>query len=102
MTHATPKQQRRLRRDGRSSSQPYISSSAMSEQRVLIVKPMTARPARRSGRPKASAASPECRLEVTVDRNDVDGLGHVNNIVYVRWLQDVAMAHAFAVWLSHA
>jgi acyl-CoA thioester hydrolase len=27
---------------------------------------------------------------------DIDGMGHVNNIVYVRWIQDVAAAH----WLS--
>lgn len=27
---------------------------------------------------------------------DVDALGHVNNIVYVRWVQDVAVAHSDA------
>jgi acyl-CoA thioester hydrolase len=63
---------------------------------------MTHKAPRRSSPPKAHAASPEFRLEVTVERGDVDGLGHVNNIVYVRWLQEVAMAHAFAVGLSHA
>ncbi len=27
---------------------------------------------------------------------DVDALGHVNNIVYVRWVQDIAVAHSDA------
>jgi len=48
------------------------------------------------------AASPEFTLELTVEDADVDALGHVNNIVYVRWLQDVATAHANAVGVSHA
>ncbi|MEO1657870.1 MAG: thioesterase family protein [Pseudomonadota bacterium] len=28
---------------------------------------------------------------------DIDDLGHVNNAVYVRWVQDAAVAHWFAV-----
>lgn len=28
---------------------------------------------------------------------DIDAQGHVNNVVYVRWIQDVAVAHWFAV-----
>lgn len=48
------------------------------------------------------AASPEFALELTVEAADVDALGHVNNIVYVRWLQDVATAHANAAGVSHA
>jgi acyl-CoA thioester hydrolase len=47
-------------------------------------------------------ASPEFALELTVEAADVDALGHVNNIVYVRWLQDVATAHANAVGVGHA
>ena len=47
------------------------------------------------------AASSVFTLEITVEAPDVDALGHVNNIVYVRWLQDVAMAHAIAVGVSH-
>jgi acyl-CoA thioester hydrolase len=34
-------------------------------------------------------------LEIRPD--DIDQLGHVNNIVYLRWVQDVATAHWFAV-----
>jgi acyl-CoA thioester hydrolase len=30
---------------------------------------------------------------VTVTPGDIDGLGHVNNVVYVRWMQDAATAH---------
>lgn len=28
-----------------------------------------------------------------VEVADIDGLGHVNNLVYLRWVQDVAAAH---------
>lgn len=30
---------------------------------------------------------------IIVDAADIDELGHVNNIVYLRWVQDVAVAH---------
>ncbi len=29
----------------------------------------------------------------SVDKGDIDELGHVNNVAYVRWIQDVAVAH---------
>lgn len=32
-------------------------------------------------------------LAITVHKNDIDELGHVNNVVYVRWVQEVAAAH---------
>lgn len=32
-----------------------------------------------------------------VSAKDIDALGHVNNVAYVRWIQDVAVAHWFAV-----
>jgi len=32
-------------------------------------------------------------ITFTVDKNDIDELGHVNNVVYVRWVQEVAAAH---------
>jgi acyl-CoA thioester hydrolase len=38
------------------------------------------------------------RFEVSSD--DIDSLGHVNNISYVRWIQDVAVAHSSAVGLD--
>ena len=28
--------------------------------------------------------------------SDIDGIGHVNNLVFVRWLQDAAVAHSAA------
>ncbi|WP_426169531.1 acyl-CoA thioesterase [Sandarakinorhabdus sp. DWP1-3-1] len=36
-------------------------------------------------------------LSVTAVAADIDALGHVNNTVYLRWVQDVATAHWRAV-----
>ena len=38
----------------------------------------------------------EYYLERTVSEADLDDLNHVNNIVYLRWVQEVAGAHWFA------
>jgi len=35
--------------------------------------------------------------ELTVSKSSIDGNGHVNNLAYLRWLLDVAEAHAVAV-----
>lgn len=32
-------------------------------------------------------------LRIAVEPTDIDQLGHVNNVVYLRWVQDVAVAH---------
>lgn len=32
-------------------------------------------------------------LELTVQAEHIDQLGHVNNVVYMQWMQDVATAH---------
>ena len=32
-----------------------------------------------------------------VEKSDIDELGHVNNVAYVRWIQDAAVAHWFSV-----
>ena len=32
-------------------------------------------------------------LRFTVDRSDIDEQGHVNNVAYLRWIQDIAVAH---------
>ncbi len=37
-------------------------------------------------------------LEIRVQPSDIDQLGHVNNVVYLRWVQDAAAAH----WRSAA
>ena len=37
-------------------------------------------------------------LAISVKPEDIDELGHVNNVSYVRWVQDVAVAH----WRSAA
>lgn len=38
-------------------------------------------------------------FELTIDvaDGDIDSLGHVSNIAYVRWIQDVAVAHSTAL-----
>ena len=33
------------------------------------------------------------QLDLTILPDDIDDLGHVNNVVYLRWVQDVASAH---------
>ena len=32
-------------------------------------------------------------MQITVSPRDIDNLGHVNNVVYLRWVQEVAEAH---------
>ncbi len=32
-------------------------------------------------------------IKINVTKSDIDELGHVNNIVYLRWVQEVAIAH---------
>ena len=34
--------------------------------------------------------------EITAQPEDIDELGHVNNAVWVRWIQDLATAHWYA------
>ena len=36
-------------------------------------------------------------LPIRIAPADIDELGHVNNVVYVRWVQDAAVAHWHAV-----
>jgi acyl-CoA thioester hydrolase len=37
-------------------------------------------------------------IEIAVEPADIDRLGHVNNVTYVRWVQDAAVAH----WTARA
>lgn len=39
-------------------------------------------------------------LVMTVGDEDIDQLGHASNIAYLRWVQDVAVAHSAAVGLD--
>jgi acyl-CoA thioesterase FadM len=32
-------------------------------------------------------------LPITIQPNDIDENGHVNNITYLKWVQDIAIAH---------
>jgi acyl-CoA thioester hydrolase len=46
------------------------------------------------------AISPVHSITVVVVESDIDELQHANNVAYVRWLQDVALAHSSAVGLD--
>lgn len=49
---------------------------------------------REPGAREASARRPaRYEMAVRVGAGDIDDLGHVNNLVYVRWVQEVARAH---------
>ncbi len=37
-------------------------------------------------------------IPITVDPADIDDMDHVNNVVYLRWVQDVAIGH----WLARS
>jgi acyl-CoA thioester hydrolase len=39
-------------------------------------------------------------LDLVVGDGDIDMLGHASNIAFVRWIQDVALAHSAAVGLG--
>ena len=41
--------------------------------------------------------SPRYTQTITAGPDDIDELGHVNNAVWVRWIQDVAVAHWHAL-----
>jgi acyl-CoA thioester hydrolase len=40
--------------------------------------------------------NPIFQFDIQVPASAVDGNGHVNNVVYVQWMQDAAIAHATA------
>jgi acyl-CoA thioester hydrolase len=40
---------------------------------------------------------PRFSIEVTAQPPDIDDVNHVSNLVYVRWIQEVAVAHSTAV-----
>ncbi|MBZ6377054.1 thioesterase [Pacificimonas flava] len=46
---------------------------------------------------EAPAERPRFSLDVTAAPDHIDELGHVNNAVYVGWIQDVATSHWYAV-----
>jgi acyl-CoA thioester hydrolase len=41
----------------------------------------------------ATNHSESFELTILVEPADIDQLGHVNNVIYLRWVQDVAVAH---------
>ncbi len=41
-------------------------------------------------------------IDITVRDEDTDRLGHANNVVYVRWLEDVSWAHIESLGMTWA
>ncbi|MEH6562509.1 MAG: acyl-CoA thioesterase [Marinobacter sp.] len=39
-------------------------------------------------------------LEILVSEEDTDELGHANNVVYVRWLEDISWAHVKSLGMT--
>ena len=54
------------------------------------------------GKPLRVESSSIYAFRVQVVDSDIDELGHANNVAYVRWLQDAAVAHSEAVGLGYA
>ncbi|HEV8323173.1 MAG TPA: thioesterase family protein [Myxococcota bacterium] len=53
--------------------------------------------------PDTPPLSPVHEHEIVARAEEHDGLGHVSNIVYVRWIQDAAVAHSVAAgWNEEA
>ena len=50
----------------------------------------------------AETISDEFTLEIVAAAEDVDELGHISNVCYVRWVQDVAKAHSSSVGWDYA
>jgi acyl-CoA thioester hydrolase len=40
------------------------------------------------------------RLKLVVKDDDIDALGHANNVVFLRWIQSAAIAHSAALGLD--
>jgi acyl-CoA thioester hydrolase len=56
----------------------------------------------RHGTVKSAAVSGRFTMPITVAAADIDELGHVGNLTYVRWILDVATAHSRALGWDHA
>lgn len=41
-------------------------------------------------------------LPITATQADIDELGHVSNLVYLRWVLEIAMAHSRSLGWDHA
>ncbi len=59
------------------------------------VKPSQWRERHALDRFRAVPAAPHC-LQLTASADDVDQNGHINNIAYLRWVQDAAFSHSRA------
>lgn len=50
--------------------------------------------------PMPPPARPQHTITIDVLDTDIDELGHASNIAYVRWIQEIAIAHSVAVGLD--
>jgi acyl-CoA thioester hydrolase len=50
----------------------------------------------------SAVVSARFTMPITAAAADIDELGHVSNLVYVRWILDVATAHSRALGWDHA
>jgi len=50
----------------------------------------------------ANMQGPVYRIDIKVPAQLVDGNGHVNNVAYVRWMQDAAVDHSNATGCTEA
>lgn len=46
---------------------------------------------------KAALPKNHFKKAITVAKDDIDGLNHVNNVVYLKWMIDVAIGHCEAL-----
>ncbi|MFC4454990.1 thioesterase family protein [Deinococcus sonorensis] len=70
------------------SNEPLLKPAPVPVQRPALSVPV---------QPVPSDVLNEYQISLTVREAELDELGHVNNVVYLRWIEDVARAHAEAV-----
>ncbi|NTU96858.1 MAG: acyl-CoA thioesterase [Chlorobiaceae bacterium] len=77
------------------SGQFRISSGKKPAFFIVIIRFLVCNKSVRKTGKTANADAMIGRFEITlrVEPEDIDMLGHVSNIVYLRWIQDVAIAH---------
>lgn len=56
----------------------------------------------REGCARITLMDPVYRYEIEVTARDVDRQGHVNNVKYIQWMQDAAVAHALTSGCTRA
>jgi len=55
-----------------------------------------------ASKPTSTPVSPTFQLQIVAAPDDIDELGHVSNLVYLRFVQEAAKEHSRAVGWDHA